>query len=105
MKKDLNKMFRGDDDRPPLLASDKYTKGYYQVMRRSLNSLGDSVCYRTGTGAVLFRRAHPTEEQEATSLALISKRMQIVCEVFLKACEAELLMARGCCITINFLYN
>ena len=110
MEMDLNEMFRGDEDRPPLLASDKYTKGYYQLMQKSLNSLaaeGDNVCYRssTRTGAVLFRRAHPTEEQEATSLALISKRMQIVCEVFLKACEAELLMARGCCITINFLYN
>ena len=101
MKKDLNKMFRGDEDRPPLLASDKYTKGYYQVMQKSLNSLGDSVCYRTGTGAVLFRRAHPTEEQEATSLALISKRMQIVCEVFLEACEADLLMARGAALLLH----
>ena len=65
MKKDLNKMFRGDEDRPPLLASDKYTKGYYQVMQKSLNSLGDSVCYRTGTGGgeTLFHRVCPTEEQ------------------------------------------
>ena len=100
MKKDLNKMFRGDEDRPPLLASDKYTKGYYQLMQKSLNSLGDSVCYRTGTGDVLFRRAHPTEEQEATSLALISKRMQIVCEVFLEACEADLLMARAAALLL-----
>lgn len=106
MEKDLNEMFHGDEDRPPLLASDKYTKGYYQLMQKSLNSLaaegGDNVCYRSSRSGVLFRRAHPTEEQEATSLAHISKRMQIVCEVFLKACEAELLMARGCCITINF---
>ena len=101
MKKDLNKMFRGDEDRPPLLASDKYTKGYYQLMQKSLNSLGDSACYRTGTGAVLFRRAHPTEEQEATSLALISKRMQIVCEVFLEACEADLLMARVAALLLH----
>ena len=101
MKKDLNKMFRGDEDRPPLLASDKYTKGYYQLMQKSLNSLGDSVCYRTGTGAALFRRAHPTEEQEATSLALISKGMQIVCEVFLEACEADLLMARAAALLLH----
>jgi hypothetical protein len=101
MKKDLNKMFRGDEDRPPLLASDKYTKGYYQVMQKSLNSLGDSACYRTGTGAVLFHRARPTEEQEATSLALISKRMQIVCEVFLEACEADLLMAQGAALLLH----
>jgi len=94
-------LFRGDEDRPPLLASDKYTKGYYQLMQKSLNSLGESVCYRTGTGAVLFRRAHPTEEQEATSLALISKRMQIVCEVFLEACEADLLMARGAALLLH----
>ena len=101
MKKDLNKMFQGDEDRPPLLASDKYTKGYYQVMQKSLNSLGDSACYRTGTGAVLFHRARPTEEQEATSLALISKRMQIVCEVFLEACEADLLMAQGAALLLH----
>jgi len=100
MKKDLNKMFRGDEDRPPLLASDKYTKGYYQLLQKSLNSLGDSVCYRTGSGAGLFRRAHPTEEQEATSLALILKRMQIVCEVFLEACEADLLMARAAALLL-----
>ena len=95
MKKELNKMFRGDEDRPPLLASAKYTKGYYQLMQKSLNSLGEHVCYRSGSGEALFRRAHPTEEQEATSLALISKRMQLVSEVFLEACEADLLMARG----------
>jgi hypothetical protein len=101
MKKDLNTMFRGDEDRPPLLASDKYTKGYYQLMQKSLNSLGDNVCYRSGTGAVLFRRASPTEEQAATSLALITKRMQIVCEVFLEACEAEHLMARGAALLLH----
>ena len=100
MKKDLNKMFRGDEDRPPLLSCDKYTKGYYQLMQKSLNSLGDRVCYRTGDGAVLFCRAHPTEEQEATSLALISKRMQIVCEVFLEACLADLLMARAAALLL-----
>jgi Na+-translocating ferredoxin:NAD+ oxidoreductase RNF subunit RnfB len=50
---------------------------------------------------VLFRRDHPTEEQEATSLALISKRMQIVCEVFLEACEADLLMARGAALLLH----
>jgi hypothetical protein len=101
MKKDLNTMFRGDEDRPPLLASDKYTKGYYQLMQKSLNSLGDNVCYRSGTGAVLFRRASPTEEQAATSLALIMKRMQIVCEVFLEACDAEHLMARGAALLLH----
>ena len=37
MKQDLKNMFHGDEDRPPLLASDKYTKGYYQLMRRTLN--------------------------------------------------------------------
>ena len=94
-------MFRGDEDRPPLLASDKYTKGYYQLMQKSLNSLGDSVCYRTGTGAVLFRRAHPTEEQEATRLAVTLKSMQIVCEVFLEACEADLLMAQGAALLLH----
>jgi len=101
MKKDLNTMFCGDEDRPPLLASDKYTKGYYQLMQKSLNSLGDNVCYRTGTGAVLYRRARPTEEQEATSLALISKRMKMVLEVFLEACEAEHLMARGAALLLH----
>ena len=97
MKKDMNKMFRGDEDRPPLLARDK---GYYQLMQKNLNALGDSVCYTTGTGAVLFRRAHPTEEQKGTSLALVSKRMQMVCEVFLEACEAEHLMARGAALLL-----
>ena len=63
---------------------------------KTITSLGgDSVCYRTGTGAVLFRRARPTEEQEAASLALVLKRMQNVCEVFLEACEVDLLMARA----------
>ena len=94
MKNDLKKMFFGDEDRPPLLASDKYTKGYYQVMQTSLNSLGDDVCYRNGTGHVLFHRTRPTEEQEATNLTHILKRMQSVCEVFLKKCEVDLLMAR-----------
>lgn len=92
MKKDLKKMFSGDEDRPPFLASDKYTKGYYQVMQKSLNSLGDSVCYRAGMD-VLFHRVLLTEEQEATSLAIFSKRMQNVCEIFLTACEADLHMA------------
>ena len=85
-------MFSGDEDRPPFLASDKYTKGYYQVMQKSLNSLGDSVCYRAGMD-VLFHRVLLTEEQEATSLAIFSKRMQNVCEIFLTACEADLHMA------------
>jgi hypothetical protein len=71
------------------------------LMQKSLNSLGDNVCYRSGTGAVLFRRASPTEEQAATSLALITKRMQIVCEVFLEACEAEHLMARGAALLLH----
>jgi len=93
MKKDLKKMFYGDEDMPPFLASDKYTKGYYQLLRKSLNSLGDDVCYRTGTGAVLFHRVRPTEEQEAENLTVVLKRMQNVCEVFLTACEVDLLMA------------
>ena len=95
-------MFRGDEDRPPLLASERYKKGYYQLMQKSLNSLGDSVCYRSGVGqqTVLFRRVQLTEEQEATSLAHILKKMQIVCDVFLEACEAEHLMARGAALLL-----
>ena len=95
MKKDLQKMFTGHGNQPPVLASPQYTKGYYQIMQKSLNTLGDDAFYREGSGAVLFHRARPTEEQEATSLALISKRMQIVCEVFLEACEVDLVMARA----------
>ena len=101
MTDDLNKMFRGAEDSPPLLGSETYTKGYYQVMQRSLNSLGDNVCYRNGIGNVLFRRAHLTMEQEATSLAVILKRMQIVCEVFLGACEADLLMAWAAALLLH----
>ena len=99
MKKDLKKMFRGGEERPPLLASNTYTKGYYQVMQKSLNSLGDHVCYRNGAGDVLFRRAQPTEEQEATNLAHLLKGMHMVCQAFLEACEVDLLMVPGCCIT------
>jgi hypothetical protein len=100
MKKDLKKMFFGAADRPPLLASEKYTKGYYQLMQTSLNSLGDDVCYRTGIGAVLFHRVRPTEEQEAASLTVILKKMQNVCAVFLTACEADLLMAWGAALLL-----
>jgi hypothetical protein len=95
MKKDLRNMFTGDEDQPPVLASPEYTKGYYQMMQKSLNSLGEDVCYRGGSGAVLFHRTRPTEEQEASKLAVVLKKMQHVVEVFLKACEVDLLMARG----------
>ena len=95
MKKDLQKMFTGHGDQPPVLASPQYTKGYYQIMQKSLNSLGDDVCLRGGSETVLFHRARPTEEQEASRLAVVLKKMQHVIEVFLTACEVDLVMARG----------
>ena len=67
----------------------------------SLHVLRDNVVYRSGTGKVLFRRSYPTEEQEATSIALIAKRMQNVCEVFLEACEVDLLMARAAALLLH----
>ena len=88
-------MFTGHGNQPPVLASPQYTKGYYQIMQRSLNTLGDDACYRGGSGDVLFHRARPTEEQEASRLAVVLKKMQHVVEVFLTACEVDLVMARG----------
>ena len=44
---------------------------------------------------MLFHRARPTEEQEASRLAVVLKKMQHVIEVFLTACEVDLVMARG----------
>ena len=97
MKMDLQEMFSGDveSNQPPVLASPQYTKGYYQIMQKSLNTLGDDACYRDGKGAVLFHRPRPTEEQEASRLAIVLKKMQHVVEVFLMACEVDLLMAQG----------
>jgi hypothetical protein len=95
MKKSFAKMFAGEDGRPPQFAAEKtYSKGYYQLMQKSLNSLGDEVCYRPAFGGdVLYHRKYQTEEEEATTLALVMMRMQKVCEVYLAACKVDLFMA------------
>jgi len=95
MKKELMLMFAGGDGQPPKCAWKEYTKGYYQLMKKSLNSLGDDVCYRAADGDVRYHRKFQSEDEEVTVLALIMKRMQHVCEVFLAACEVDLLMARA----------
>ena len=96
--KDLCYMFggheeEGEEAKPPRCTSSEYSKGYYQILKKGLASLGEDFVYRSERGATLFGWRRPSPEEEATVIAKALKKMQHVTEVFKEACKADLEMA------------
>ena len=100
---DLCYMFTGDEEKekPPRCTSADYSKGYYQILKKSLASLGDEFVYRTEDGETLFGFQEPSPEEEATVIANAMKKMQHVIEVFEVSCKVDLEMALGAAQPIN----
>jgi hypothetical protein len=92
---DLLSMFTGDEENPPRCTSVDYSRGYYQILKKSLASLGEDFSYRSEDGEPLFCLQQQSPEEEATVIANAMKKMQHVTEVFKEACKADLEMALG----------
>jgi hypothetical protein len=92
---DLDSMFTGDEENPPRCTSADYSRGYYQVLKKSLASHGEDFGYRDEDSEPLFCWQQQSPEEEATVIANAMKKMQHVTEVFKEACKADLEMALG----------
>ena len=95
MKEEFDRMFSGPSGEPPRCTSPAYTRGYYQILKKQLASLHEDFCFRASTGEVLYSRRKKSEEEEATTIARVMKKMQHVIQVFTESCEVDLLMAKG----------
>ena len=92
---DLHTMFTGDEEKPPRCTSADYSRGYYQILKKSLASHGEDFGYRSEDCEPLFCWQQQSQEEEATVIANAMKKMQHVIEVFKEACKVDLEMALG----------
>ena len=92
---DLDSMFTGDEENPPRCTSADYSRGYYQVLKKSLASHGEDFGYRDEDSEPLFCWQQQSPEEEAMDIANAMKKMQHVMVVFKEACKADLEMALG----------
>ena len=97
---DLDSMFTGDEENPPRCTSADYSRGYYQVLKKSLASHGN-FGYRDEDSEPLFCWQQQSPEEEATVIANAMKKMQHVMAVFKEACKVDLEMALGAAQPIN----
>lgn len=83
MMAEFRQMFGGRGmEGAPRFASASYSKGYYQIMKQSLESLGKNTIFHKSTGETTYCRPERSEEQEAETIVKILKKMQNVAEVF-----------------------
>jgi hypothetical protein len=94
-------MFTGDEDNPPRCISADYSRGYYQVLKKSLASHGEDFGYRSEDGEPLFCWQQQSPEEEATVITNAMKKMQQVIKVFEESCRVDLEMALGAAQPIN----
>jgi len=92
---DLHSMFTGDEENPPRCTSTEYSRGYYQILKKSLASHGEDFAYCSEDGEPLFCWQQQSPEEEATVIANAMKKIQHVIEVFEEACKVDLEMALG----------
>ena len=71
------------------------SRGYYQILKKSLASHGEDFAYRSEDGEPLFCWQQQSPEEEATVIANAMKKIQHVIEVFEEACKVDLEMALG----------
>jgi hypothetical protein len=91
---DLDSMFTGGEENPPRCTSADFSRGYYQVLKKSLASHGD-FGYRDEDSEPLFCWQHRSPEEEAMDITNAMKKMQHVMAVFKEACKVDLEMALG----------
>ena len=101
MGEDLHSMFTGDAQNPPRCTSADYSRGYYQILKKSLASHGEDFSYRSEDGEPLFSWQQQSPEEEATVITNALKKMQHVIEVFEEACKVDLEMALRAAQPIN----
>ena len=94
-------MFTGDEENPPRCTSADYSRGYYQILKKSLASYGEDFGYRSEDGETLFCWQLQSPEEEATVIADAMKKMQHAIEVFEEACKVDLEMVLGAAQPIN----
>ena len=95
LREDLLSMFTGDEENPPRCTSADYSRGYYQILKKSLASHGEDFAYCSEDGEPLFCWQQQSPEQEATVIANAMKKIQHVIEVFEEACKVDLELALG----------
>ena len=98
---DLLHMFTGDEKNPPRCTSADYSRGYYQILKKSLASHGEDFVYRSEDAEPLYCWQQQSPEEEATVIANAMKKMQHVIEVFEESCRVDLEMALGVAQHIN----
>ena len=94
MGEEMECMFGGPSGGHPGCTSAGYTRGYYQIMKKQMLSLGEEFSYREPDGTVLYNRQKKSPAEEALSIARVMKKMQHVVRVFMEACKVDLVMAR-----------
>jgi hypothetical protein len=81
---DLHTMFTGDEEKPPRCTSADYSRGYYQILKKSLASHGEDFGYRSEDSEPLFCWQQQSPEEEATVIANAMKKMQHVMEFIME---------------------
>jgi hypothetical protein len=95
MIEEMEAMFGGGrPGRHPRCTSQAYSRGYYQLLKKQMLSLGEEFSYRGPDGTVLYSRRKKNAEEEALSIARVMKKMHHVINVFREASRVDLLMAR-----------